>query len=191
MNDYDAIASRFQSSIEAIALSVDELAGPIESASNLLVQCLLDDCKIIACGHSADATLVELFGYYLLNRFENDRPALPCLTLLGTPTGDNASAPCTIARNIRALGSQGDTLVCFSSQGHLQSMSSAIAAGKERNMTVIVLSNANESNNMLETIDVVIQAPATSHAKSIELHMMTIHCLCQLIDDKLFGLYQE
>src|SRR5262245_5412240 len=81
MDSYQIIAENFQSTIETIAMSVDALAEAIARASQLMVTALLADRKIIACGNGADAALAQLFTCNLLNRFEEDRPALPALAL--------------------------------------------------------------------------------------------------------------
>ncbi len=86
MDYYDIIAGNFQAAIETIALSVDDLPAPIEGASQVMTQALLEDRKIIACGHGSDGAVAQLFATNLLNRFENDRPALPALALGGDGT---------------------------------------------------------------------------------------------------------
>ena len=53
MDYYDIIAGNFQSTIEIIAMSVDSLAEGIGRGSELMVQALLEDHKIIACGNDA------------------------------------------------------------------------------------------------------------------------------------------
>ncbi len=59
MDYYQIISNNFQDTIETIALSVDALAEPVGSASELMVQALLADRKIIACGNGVDATLAQ------------------------------------------------------------------------------------------------------------------------------------
>ena len=81
MDHYKIIAENFQNTIETIAMSVDTLAGTIEKGSQLMVEALLSDRKIIACGNGVDGALAQLFTCILLDRFEADRPALPALTL--------------------------------------------------------------------------------------------------------------
>ena len=120
MDYYQIIAESFQSTIETIALSVDQLAGPIENGCQLMTQALLEDRKIVACGNGVDAALAQLFTSNLLSRFEHERPALPALTL----GGDGASLTAIVqssgvndifSRQVRALGQPGDVLLCISS----------------------------------------------------------------------------
>ena len=198
MDYYQIIAESFQSTIETIALSVDQLAGPIENGCQLMTQALLEDRKIVACGNGVDAALAQLFTSNLLSRFEHERPALPALTL----GGDGASLTAIVqssgvndifSRQVRALGQPGDVLLCISSSTGANNLLRAVQAAHERNMSVVALSNTRdiELSTLMRAEDVELRVDAARQPRVVEIHTMAIHCLCELIDHSLFGTYNQ
>lgn len=198
MDYYQIIAANFQSTIETIALSVDNLAQPIELGSQLMAQALLEDRKIVACGNGVDAALAQLFTSNLLSRFEHERPALPALALVGDGASITAIAHSSgvndiFSRQLRALGQAGDVLLCINSSDGANNLLRAVQAAHERNMTVLALSNTGDSelSTLIRAEDVELRVDATRQPRIVELHTMAIHCLCELIDLRLFGTYQD
>jgi|WetSurMetagenome_2_1015567.scaffolds.fasta_scaffold107821_2 phosphoheptose isomerase len=198
MNYYQIIAANFQSTIETISMSVDTLAEKIERGSQLISSALLADRKIIACGNGVDAALTQLFACNLLNRFEEDRPALPALTLGAdnacvTAIAQSSSINDIFSRQLRALGQAGDILLCISSSRAAGNLLRALQTAQERNMGVIVLSNSRdgELSALMRPEDVHLQVPATRQARIVEMHTMIIHSFCELIDHNLFGNYNR
>jgi D-sedoheptulose 7-phosphate isomerase len=198
MDYYRIIADNFQGTIETIAMSVDNLAESIEHGGQAMAGSLLQDGKIIACGNGVDAALAQLFACNLLNRLEEDRPALPALTLVTESASITAIAQASgindiFSRQLRALGEAGDILLCINSSSGADNLAQAIRAAHERNMIVVIMSNDgdNELGQLLESEDVEIKVPATRQARIAELHTMVINNLCELIDYSLFGTYNQ
>ena len=194
MDYYQIIAKNFQSTIETIALSVDDLAHLIELGSQLMTQALVAERKIIACGNGVDAALAQLFACNLLDRFEEDRPALPAVCL-GTDhaslTAIAASGSFTeiFSRQLRAFGEAGDILLCINSGATAPNLSRAVQTAQDRNMGVILLSNTHDTTlgALLGPEDIELRVAATRRARVVELHTMTLHSMCELIDHNLFG----
>ncbi|RLA44778.1 MAG: phosphoheptose isomerase [Gammaproteobacteria bacterium] len=198
MDYYQIIAENFQNTIETITLSVDNLAEPIERGSQLMARALLEDRKIVACGNGVDAALAQLFVSNLLSRFEQERPALPALTLSSDGANITAIAHSSgvidiFSRQLRALGQAGDILLCINSSDGANNLLRAVQAARERNMTVVALSNTGdgELSTLIRVEDVELRVDAPRQPRIVELHTMAIHCLCELIDHRLFGTYQE
>ncbi len=198
MGYYQIIADNFQSTIETIAMSADDLATTIERGSQLMARALVAERKIIACGNGVDAALAQLFTCNLLNRFEQDRPALPALSL----AADNASLTAIaqagayneiFSRQLRALGQPGDVLLCINSADGASNLLRAVSAAQERDMRVIVMTHVHDNTlgAIMRPEDVALQVNATRQARVVELHTMAIHNFCELIDHNLFGSYQQ
>ena len=159
-------------------------------------EALLADRKIIACGNGVDAALAQLFVCNLLNRFEDDRPALPALTLGGdfasiTGIAQEVSHNEIFSRQLRALGHAGDVLLCINSSEGANNLARAVRTGQERNMGIIVMSNSldDELSLLMRPEDVELRIHASRRARIVELHTMAIHSFCELIEHSLFGTY--
>ena len=196
MNYYRIIADNFQNTLDTVVMSVDPLAEGIERGGQLMAEALLADRKIIVCGNGVDAALAQLFTCNLLNRFDDDRPALPGLTL-----GANNATVTAIAhsigiseifsRELRALGQAGDILLCINSATSTDNLLRAVQAAQERNMGIVILSNARDSEigTLMRPEDIELRVDATKQARIVEVHTMVIHHFCELIDHNLFGTY--
>ncbi|MEP4147299.1 MAG: SIS domain-containing protein [Halioglobus sp.] len=198
MDYYQIIAERFQETIESIAMSVDQLAGPIAQSSELISQVLLQDGKIFCCGNGPDAALSQLFCHCLLNGLQQERPALPAFNLsadsavLSGTYGSEDRAQ-LYARQIHALGRENDLLMLIDSGPGTPDLPIALTAARERGMlTVALISNENKSlASALNAGDPCIQVEANSRSKQIELQTMALQSLYQLIELSLFGDFNQ
>ena len=77
----DRIKSNFTESIQTKIAASEVLASPIENASMIMVQSLLNGNKILACGNGGSAGDAQHFSAELLNRYETERPSLPAIAL--------------------------------------------------------------------------------------------------------------
>jgi phosphoheptose isomerase len=198
MDYYPIIAQSFQDTMETIAMSVDDLAGVIARGSQLMASALLSDRKIIVCGNGIDAALAQLLVCNLLNRFEQDRPALPALSLTIDSASVTAIAQASAfndvySRQLRALGQPDDVLLCINSGEGASNLLRAVQTAQERGMAVIALTNVKDTmlGAVIRPEDVEIQVNATKQARVVEMHTMAIHNFCALIDLSLFGNYSQ
>ncbi len=198
MDHYERIAGHCQDTIEAIALSVDQLAEGLEEAVSLMTSALLADGKIIACGNGADAALAQLFVCQLLGRFEQERPALPAISLASDGAAATAAtlhggANDTFARPLRALGQPGDVLLCINSGESGGNLLRALQAAMERNMGIVLLTNTGEGelDSLVRSEDVVLRVEAARSSQRVELFTLVLNCCSELIDQGLFGDHGE
>lgn len=198
MSYYQIIADNFQSTIETIAMSADDLATTIERGSQLMARALLADRKIITCGNGVDAALAQLFTCNLLNRFEQDRPALPALSLAADHASLTGIAQAgayndIFSRQLRALGQTGDVLLCINSGEGASNLLRAARTAQERGMGIIVMTHTRDNTlgAVMRPEDVELRINATRQARVVEIHTMAIHSFCELIDHDLFGSYHQ
>ncbi len=184
----------FQRSVEAKIQTSEQLLPLIVNASETLVNSLVNDGKILVCGNGPSAALAQLFTNNLINRYERERPSLPAIALgcdltNVTSIAYESSFNEIFAKEIRALGNTGDILVILSSSGNPSNLIQAIQAAHEREMTIIVLSGRDGGNlsSLLDVNDREIIVPIDSRSRIHEIHLLILFCLCDLIDEQLFG----
>lgn len=184
----------FNDSIETKMQSMEVLSQPIVTAAEVLTACLLNEHKILTCGNGGSAADAQHFSSELLNRFEMERPGLPGFALTTdastiTSIANDYSFAEIFSKQVRALGQPGDVLVGISTSGGSQNVINAIHAAHEREMNVIAFTgrDGGEIADILHENDVEIRVPADNTARIQEVHLLTIHCLCDLIDSQLLG----
>ncbi len=194
MDAVTRIQHTFNDSANNTLEAAERLAPVIADAASLLVQQLLGGHKILSCGNGGSAADAQHFSSELLNRFEMERPGLPAIALTTdsstiTSIANDFCYEEVFAKQIHALGQEGDVLLAISTSGRSPSIIKAIDAAHERGVKVIALSgrNGGEVPKHLYDKDVEIRVLSDSTARIQEIHLLVIHCLCEQIDLQIFG----
>lgn len=171
-----------------------ETSPAIVAAADLMTRALLEEGKILSCGNGGSAGDSQHFSSELLNRFEMERPGLPAIALTTdtstlTSIANDYAYEDIFAKQVRALGRQTDVLLAISTSGKSENVCRAIVAAHDRGMRVVALTGRDGGRmaGLLEGIDVEIRVPASRTARIQEVHLVVIHCLCDLIDATLLG----
>ncbi|MCU7799814.1 MAG: phosphoheptose isomerase [gamma proteobacterium symbiont of Lucinoma myriamae] len=188
------IETIFADSIAVKQKTFESIAQQISLAGNLMVQSLLNEGKIMACGNGGSAADSQHFTSELINRFEAERPALPAIALTTdssaiTSIANDYQYDEIFSRQIHALGREPDILLAISTSGQSNSIVQAIEAAHEREMSVIALTgkDGGQVARHLSDNDIELRVPAMQTARIQEAHITIIHALCDLIDHQLFG----
>ncbi len=188
------IAQQFNDSIQTKQQALDAVAPAIAHAAEAMTRALLAERKILACGNGGSAADAQHFSSELLNRFEMERPGLPALALTTdsstlTSIANDYRFEEVFAKQVRALGQPGDVLLAISTSGNSANVVQATHAAHDRDMRVVALTGreGGELADLLINQDVEIRVPALSTARIQEVHILIIHCLCDLIDQQLLG----
>ena len=184
----DSIRGHFADSIATKQAAMAVLVDPIAGATELLAGTLR------ACGNGGSAGDAQHFSAELLNRFERERPGLAAMALSTdtstlTSIANDYAYEQVFSKQVTALGRPGDTLLAISTSGNSPNVIAAIRAAHERGMRVVALTgrNGGKMAGALTAGDVEIRVPAERTARIQEVHLVVIHCLCDGIDQTLFG----
>jgi D-sedoheptulose 7-phosphate isomerase len=178
-----------------LKLDVAELLAPaIASAADQILQCILRDGKVLSCGNGGSAADAQHFSSEMVNRFELDRPGLAAIALstdssILTSIANDMEFAQVFARQVSALGHAGDVLLAISTSGNSPNIVAAAEAARGRDMIVIALTGRDGGKlaEQMSDHDVLICVPAESTARIQEIHLLTIHCLCDAVDSALLG----
>lgn len=193
MDTNKLIQAHFDESIATKQAAKDALIPELISAGALIADSLRTGHKVLSCGNGGSAGDAQHFSSELLNRFEMERPPLPAIALTTdsstvTAIGNDYSYDDIFSKQIKALGQKGDVLLAISTSGNSANVIRAIDAAQDRGMTVVALTgrNGGEMATALLDSDIEIRVPSERTARIQEVHLLVIHCLCDLIDRSLF-----
>jgi D-sedoheptulose 7-phosphate isomerase len=192
------ILAHFQESADLKLKSGAALAQPISDAVELMFGALSNGNKILACGNGGSAADCQHFAAELVGRFERERFPLPAMALttdtsIMTAVGNDYSFKDIFTKQVQAFGQAGDVLLAISTSGNSANVLAAVEAALEREMRIVALTGKDGGAlaKLLTDADVHINVPHARTARIQEVHLVTIHCICDGIDVALFGGEEE
>ncbi len=188
------IEELFQASIATKQASLHTIKSVIVDAAEAMIQCYTNAGKVLTCGNGGSAADSQHLSSELLNRFERDRKGLAAVALTTdsstlTSIANDYAYENIFSRQIHALGDKNDVLIAITTSGNSENILTAIQAAHEKNMLVVALSG-NDGGKLPSTLndsDIEIRVPSSSTARIQEVHLLILHCLCDLIDQHLLG----
>src|SRR3954470_14554188 len=166
------IAAHFTESLEVKRQAADMLGAPIARGGELLAR-------------------------ELVTRVEAERPPLAAVALTTdsstlTSIANDYEYQQVFSKQLRALGRRGDVLLAISTSGNSPSVVEAMKAAHELGVRVIALtgSGGGKMAAELRADDVHICVPHRRTMRIQEVHLLVLHCLCDVIDYRLFGAHR-
>jgi D-sedoheptulose 7-phosphate isomerase len=191
---HDRILGHFQVAAQTQLDAAEALSPAIEGAARLMVHCLAQGNKIMVCGNGGSAAAAQHFAAVMINRFEQERPGLAAIALTTdtatlTSIANDYAFEQVFARQVKALGQPGDILLAISASGNSPSVLQGVAAAHARSMHVIALTGRSGGGlaEQMQDDDVFLCVPAESTARIREVHLLSLHCLCDAVDSVLLG----
>ena len=158
-------------------------------AAAAVVACIRGGGKVLFCGNGGSAADAQHLAAELVGRQNYDRPpaagiALSVDTSVLTALGNDYGFEGVFARQVHAIGRQGDMLVGISTSGRSKNVVQALAAAGEVGIKTIVFTGRDPRD--MAGADFVLAMPADETAKIQELQLVAGHIVFALVERALF-----
>lgn len=168
---------------------IDRLAQPISAAAAVMAQSLHAGGRILTGGNGGSAAEASHFAAELSVRFIKDRRALGAVCLNDSTTALTAAAndfgyDRILARQIEALGRPGDVAVLFTTSGNSSNVVAALEQAKAMGLTTVTLLG-KDGGACKGRADHEVFVPSPITARVQEVHLMTVHAWCTMIESAL------
>lgn len=194
MDPQQRVQQHVEHNIATLKETLNTQADVLCAAANRMAAALVQGGKILVCGNGGSAALAQYLSALFINRFDRERPGLPAIALSADPVclstiATDQQYKSAYAQQIRALAQPPDILFVIAAGKSSANLREAITAAYDRDIAVVLLSSEESSNmaEMLQVNDIEIRVPARIAYRSQEIHLLLIHCLCDLIDIEIFG----
>lgn len=194
MTELSALSSYLCEAIDSAAANLEDLSESLEQACDLITQTLLSDRKLIICGNGLASPIASLLTTCLMHQQEFERPSLPAINISIDSTTISAIAKdgnynLSFAKQIRAIGNEGDTLIALSIDGNCSNIVQAIQTAHEKEIKVITLIGFEEGkiSAIKQGEDVEVQLHTDSVARAMEAQLISVNAMCHQIENQLFG----
>lgn len=186
------ILEYIKSSIET-KKNILEDALLLESTERLAVivsEALLHSGKVLVAGNGGSAADAQHFAGELMCKLYKNRSPLPVLALTTdssviTAISNDIDYKYCFARQIEALGHKGDVFVGISTSGNSANIIEALKISRSKGLITAGLTGS-ETTEMDKYCDYLIKIPAKNVPHIQESHIMIVHILAMLIEDKVF-----
>jgi D-sedoheptulose 7-phosphate isomerase len=185
--------AQFAASIAAKQATQARALPALVRAAQALADALAAGHKVLACGNGGSAADAQHFAAELTGRYERERPGLPGIALSVdtsalTAIGNDYGFERVFAKQVEALGREGDWLLAISTSGNSPNVVKAIEAAHARGLKVIALTGKNGGAiaKLLRADDIELRAASEVTARIQEVHILFLHCLCDAIDELLY-----
>ncbi len=165
-------------------------AGDVEQVASKIVETLAAGKKVLVFGNGGSAADAQHFAGELVNRFLQERHALPAIAL----TTDGGVLTCiandsgfdkVFSRQIEALGNEGDVCLAISTSGQSPNIVAACEQARSQNLKVRGLLG-RDGGKVAPLCDIALIVRSNDTQRIQETHNLIGHILCELIETELF-----
>ena len=167
-----------------------EHTADVQRAAQVIAGALKRNGKLLVLGNGGSAADARHIAGELINRFLQQRKALPAIAL----TTDGGVLTCIandsgfeniFARQIEGLGASGDVCLAISTSGTSPNVVLACEQARRQSITVIGLLG-RDGGTAAALCDVALIVSSDDTQRIQETHNLIGHIICELVEDELF-----
>ncbi len=163
--------------------------APVFRTADAIVAALHGGGKVLVFGNGGSASDAQHFVAELVGRYLAERRALPAIALtvdtsILTAVGNDYGFDRIFARQIEALGAEGDVAFGISTSGRSQNIIAAFAAARARGMTTVALTGC-DGGEAGRAADIHLNVPDRATPRVQEVHRTLLHVICELIEEEV------
>ncbi len=183
------IAETIENSIETKKRISNMHISIVNDMVQLLIQSLSNGKKVLLFGNGGSAADSQHIAAELVSKFRRDRKALPAIALttdtsIMTSIGNDYDFADVFARQIEALGQEGDVAIAITTSGNSPNVLKAVRMAKEKGISTIGLTGQG-GGKISELVDICFRAPSEITARIQEVHITVAHAICDILEEEL------
>jgi len=184
------ILKRFKESIEVKNRFLKENLPRLIEVVKWISQTFEAGNKVFFFGNGGSAADAQHLAAEFVNRYVIDRPSLPAIALttdtsILTSIANDAAFTEVFARQIRALGKEGDVAIGISTSGTSSNVIRAFEVSKEMGIKTVALTG-NDGGIIGKIADFSLVVSSTSTPRIQEAHILIGHIICEMVEHQLF-----
>ena len=150
----------------------------IEAVANMVVEAYRQGHKILTCGNGGSACDAQHFVGELVGLCGN----VANLTAIGNDYDYDR----IFSNQVIALGQPGDVLFAISTSGNSKNCVKAVEEAKKRGILTVGLTG-QKGGALKDLCDATIAVPSSNTPRIQEMHILTIHSICHVVEDTLYA----
>jgi D-sedoheptulose 7-phosphate isomerase len=188
----DLVLDRIQRSIQVkqALLADDAFRDRVVQVAMQIVKALRAGGKVLFFGNGGSAADAQHLAAEFTGRYLKERRALPALALHAntsslTAIGNDYGFDLVFARQLEALGKEGDVAFGISTSGNSRNVLRAFEAAKTKSIFTVALTGGS-GGAMKKLADCSLSIPSDETPRIQECHILTGHIICEIVEEMLF-----
>lgn len=186
----DHIVKLFKESCRVKEAFINDNLGKLVNVIEILTAALKAGNKIMIFGNGGSAADAQHIAAEFVNRFIIERPPLPAIALTTdtsviTSIGNDYDFSEIFAKQIRALGQEGDVAWGISTSGNSPNVLKGLELAKKMGLVTLAFTG-KDGGAIAQIADLSLNVSSNSTARIQETHITAGHAICELVDIKLF-----
>ena len=162
------------------------LIAQLQRAGEACGRALRQGRKILLAGNGGSAADAQHIAAEFVVRMCGDRKALPAIALttdtsILTAASNDYGFEHVFARQVDALGNEGDVFIGISTSGGSPNIVRAMQVAREKRLVTIALTGERPTP-LADLADFLLQVPSTRTQNIQEVHIMMGHTICSLAE---------
>ena len=188
----DAIVKAFEESVQTKKAFLKNNMDTLLAAIEAIAEAFLRGNKLLLFGNGGSAADAQHIAAEFVNRFRIDRPPLPALALTTdtsaiTSIANDFDYKEIFAKQVKALGKEGDVALAISTSGNAENVLAAIDVCKKLKIATVGLTGG-DAGKMARKVDFLLSASEGKNTARIqETHILVGHVICEMVDLRLFS----
>ena len=188
----DAIIKAFEESVLAKKAFLKENLNSLVTVINLLAAAFSNGKKFLLFGNGGSAADAQHIAAEFVNRFRIERRPLPALALTTdtsaiTSIANDYDYKDIFAKQVKALGKEGDIALAISTSGNAENVLAAVDACKELKIISVGLTGGDGGKLAKRADYLLCVSEGKNTARVQETHILVGHVICEMVDQKLFS----
>jgi len=188
----DAIRNAFDESAAVKKRFLEESLDALAAVVGLVSERFLAGNKLLLFGNGGSAADAQHIAAEFVNRFLLERPPLPAIALttdssILTSVSNDYGYADIFAKQVKALGREGDVAIGISTSGNSPNVLRAIDVCRKQKIHTIGLTGGDGGKLAARVDHHLCVAGSKSTPRIQETHILIGHVICEMVDQKLFG----
>ena len=184
------ILKRFKESAEVKTRFLKENLSKLLDVIRLISLTFEAGNKIFLFGNGGSAADAQHLAAEFVNRYTMDRPPLPAIALttdtsILTSVSNDMGFDEIFAKQLRALGKEGDVAIGISTSGNSSNVVKAFEVAQEMGIKTVAFTG-NDGGMLAKMANISLAVPSTSTPRIQEAHILIGHILCEMVEHQLF-----
>jgi len=183
--------SKYIDDTVSVLLKSKELDDKVNLATELIINSIEKNKKIIWCGNGGSAADAMHFSAELLGRFKKDRSPMNSISLTCdisaiTAIGNDYGYENIFSRQLEGVGEKGDVLIAMSTSGFSENIVKAIDVAKTKSIKVIGITGSKENNPIQENSDIKLVIDSMETNIIQEVYQVVCSYICGEVESYFY-----